>query len=367
MRVLFLTRYGQMGASSRMRCFQYIPWFENMGMKCTATPLFDDCQLAQRYRTDRYELPGLLLSYFRRVRVLWQKRHCDLIWIEKEALPWFPVWFERWLLGGVPFVLDYDDAIFHNYDLHPSPILRYIFGKRIDRMMVAARLVVAGNQYIAQRAWCAGARKVEILATVIDLERYPRISGNSHVQTKPLNIVWIGSPSSAPCLELLNKPLLELSHHFLLNLRVIGCDTFTMPGVKVERLPWSETTEHSLISSCDIGVMPLGDSPWEKGKCGYKLIQYMACELPVVASPVGVNSEIVRIGENGFLATSEKTWVDALGKLLSDAALRDKMGAAGRKRVEEAYCIQKAAPRLAQLLRDAVESRLQVSTRDGPT
>lgn len=140
-----------------------------------------------------------------------------------------------------------------------------------------------------------------------------------------------------------------------------------MPGVEVERLPWSETTEQPLISSCDIGVMPLVDSFWERGKCGYKLIQYMACELPVVASPVGVNNEIVRTGENGFLATSEKTWVDALAKLLSDAALRDQMGAAGRKRVEEAYCIQKAAPRLVQLLRDAAEDRLQVRTRDGPT
>jgi len=118
-------------------------------------------------------------------------------------------------------------------------------------------------------------------------------------------------------------------------------------------LPWSEETEVAQISDCTVGVMPLLDTMWERGKCGYKLIQYMACGLPVVASDVGVNSEIVQQGHNGFLVKTPEEWVAALGALLSDQALALQMGSAGRERVEQVYCTQIAGPKLAALLRSA--------------
>lgn len=355
MKLLCLTRYGQLGASSRMRFLQYMPWFERLGIKCTIVPLLNDNQLADRYREKKYSFSSLLRSYCRRMFGLWQRHNCNLVWIEKEALPWLPAWFERWLLSGVPYVLDYDDAIFHNYDLHSSAIVRCFLGKRIDHLMAGARLVVAGNSYLAQRAREAGASCVEIVPTVIDLDRY---SIKSFVSDKPepLRIVWIGSPSTTRYLEMLREPLAELSRRFTIQLRVIGGEAFSIPGVDIDVVKWSEDTEAASLQACDIGVMPLLDSPWERGKCGYKLIQYMACGLPVVASPVGVNSEIVCPGKNGFLAGSDEVWVDALGELLSDPLLRRRMGAAGRKLVEEEYCIQQVAPRMAELLRNAGES-----------
>ncbi|MEQ6341781.1 MAG: glycosyltransferase family 4 protein [Gammaproteobacteria bacterium] len=356
MKVLLLTRYGRLGASSRMRFLQFLPWFEKAGFECTVAPLVDDAQLQVRYKKGGYQLFGLLQAYRRRVRTLMQRHHFDVVWIEKEALPWLPVWLERFLLRGAPYVLDYDDAIFHNYDQHSSALVRRFFDHRIDRLMAGARLVVAGNAYLAQRAQDAGAPWVEILPTVIDLDRYAAKPTLAPAD-EPLRIVWVGSPSTVRYLALLCEPLVVLGQRFAFKLRVVGGGSIDLPGVDVEFVQWTEATEVASIQACDIGVMPLFDSPWERGKCGYKLIQYMACGLPVVASPVGVNGEIVRVGENGFLADTASEWVDALGRLLSDAALRQHMGKVGRKRVEAEYCIQQVVLRLVALLSTAGEGR----------
>jgi glycosyltransferase involved in cell wall biosynthesis len=116
---------------------------------------------------------------------------------------------------------------------------------------------------------------------------------------------------------------------------------------------WDEATETAEIGNFDVGIMPLPDNPWERGKCGFKLIQYMACGKPVVASPVGVNREIVVEGVNGFLASTQKEWVDALLRLKENPALRRTMGERGRRMVEERYCLQVTAPRLQRILLDA--------------
>jgi hypothetical protein len=120
-------------------------------------------------------------------------------------------------------------------------------------------------------------------------------------------------------------------------------------------IPWTEQTEAASIASFDIGIMPLLDGAFERGKCGYKLIQYMACGLPVVASPVGVNRQIVEHGVNGFLAETPEQWEQALQTLLADAGLRQRMGQAGRLKVEQHYCIQANVSWLAKLLNDSAK------------
>lgn len=353
-RVLALTRYGALGASSRMRSLQYLPALADAGLQVQVQALFDDAALAARYRRDGYNHGAVMHCFTRRVAALRTRRQFDVLWIEKEALPWWPEWVESALLRGVPYVLDYDDAVFHNYDQHPFALVRFFYGKRLDKLMSKATLVVAGNEYLAKRALAAGAKWVEVLPTVIDLARYPSYTAPIFKTDVVPRIVWIGSPSTARYLHLLQKPLQLLSVKQNFVLRVIGAD-IQLPGITVECVPWSEATEVSLISACDVGVMPLLDSPWERGKCGYKLIQYMACGLPVVASPVGVNVDIVQDGCNGFLAVSTEAWVSALEKLLVNRELRTRMGKKGRALVEERYCLQVTAPRLADLLRQAAQ------------
>ena len=348
-KVLALTRYGALGASSRMRFLQYLPVLAAAGIEIEVQSLFDDATLSSKYQQGNYGLAIVLQCFAKRISIMRKRQSFDLLWVEKEALPWLPGWLEKSMLQGIPYILDYDDAWFHNYDLHRLKIIRHLFGRRLDELMANATLVIGGNQYLAQRAQLAGAPWVEILPTVIDLERYFKPQIKSKIDKIPV-VVWIGSPSTVRYLQILQKPLQQLAQHIPFQLRVIGGE-IDIPGVNVQCLPWSEDTEVENIASADVGVMPLLDSPWERGKCGYKLIQYMACSLPVVASPIGVNTEIVRSEVNGYLANDVNEWIAALENLLVDANLRNQMGQRGRQRVEQEYCLQVAAPSLAVWLK----------------
>lgn len=351
LKFLVLPKYGKLGASSRMRLFQYVPQLEQAGAEVTVSPLLSDAMLQARYQRGAYGGWALLRAYSRRLMTLLGSQQFDLVWIEKEALPWFPAWFERLLLRRVPYVLDFDDAIFHNYDLHRVLWVRHVYGRRIDRLMAGARLVVTGNRYMADRATAAAAQWVEVLPTVVDLVLYAA-KPSYRVAAKP-RIVWIGSPSTVPYLLALAQPLSALAKRQPFSLRVIGGGVVTMPGVDVEAVNWSADTEAAQIAECDVGIMPLKNSPWEQGKCAYKLIQYMACGLPTVASSVGANRDVLREGETGFFADTDDEWIERIEMLLCNVALRQLLGQAGRVRVEANYCLQQTAPRLVRLLMDA--------------
>lgn len=355
MKVLFLTRYGRLGASSRLRSMQFIPFLQQHGIEAEVQELFSDELLALRYSRGSHSIVGTACAYARRIRAMLRCKRFDLVWIEKEALPWMPASLEKFLLSGVPYMLDFDDAVFHNYDRHRLALARILFGKRLDHLMAGAGLVTCGNEYLAARARAAGAPMVEWMPTVIDVDRYQQLYRPDG--QLPSRIVWVGSPSTARYLHALAAPLAALAQRRAFSLRVIG-GVVEMPGVNVECLPWTEATEASAIAECDIGIMPLEDSPWERGKCGYKLIQYMACGLAVVASPVGVNVDIVNSGVNGLLAQQADEWLAALERLLGDPVLCGEMGRAGRGMVEQTYSVQAVAPQMARLMRKIEKSKL---------
>lgn len=165
-----------------------------------------------------------------------------------------------------------------------------------------------------------------------------------------MRIVWIGSPSTAPYLELIRAPLERLARDHSVQLDVIGAIAPALAGVETRSLDWSESQEAALIAAADVGVMPLHDTPWEQGKCSFKLIQYMACGLPVVASAVGSNLDVVS-AEHGFLVQTEEQWEQALRTLLDDPTLGRRMGDAGRLAVEQRFCTEVVGRRLGELLR----------------
>ena len=348
-----LSRYGRLGASSRMRFYQYLPWLEAAGVSIIAAPLFSDGYVRGLQQNTK-NLFEAARAYASRVQALLGSRRFDLLWIEKEALPWLPAWLEKALLSGaVPYVLDYDDAVFHYYDQHRNPVVRALLAGKHPALIRRAALVVAGNAYLAEFARAAGARRVEIVPTVIDLERYSLATINLAKIDRPPCVGWIGQRATAAFLTPY-APLFErLSADGLARFAAIGIDAQSL-SLPMESIAWSEKTEAASISSFDIGIMPLVDEPFERGKCGYKLIQYMACGLPVVASPVGVNCHIVEHGVNGFLADTPEEWEQALRTLLADSGLRQRMGRAGRLKVEQQYCVQVTGPRLAVLLKNAV-------------
>lgn len=351
MRVLLLSRYSRLAASSRQRMLQYVPYLEQAGVEVVPAPLLGEDYVRRLYQRGSGFSPSVLWRYGKRLGALLSASRFDLLWVEKELFPWLPALAEMLLKHfDIPYVVDYDDAVFHRYDRNPSSLIRKATGKKIDSVMRHAALVIAGNDYLADRAWRAGAPRVECLPTVIDLERYryrPKEASAS------LAIGWMGSPVTAKYLAEVQPVLASLCRAEGMRVILVGGGEVPWPGVPVESRAWSEERESCDIADFDVGIMPLPDGPWERGKCGYKLIQYMACGRPVVASPVGVNPRIVEHGRNGFLARTPEEWRHALLQLGADAALRRRMGEAGRRRVEGEFCLQVTAPRILALLKAA--------------
>jgi glycosyltransferase involved in cell wall biosynthesis len=355
MKILLLSRYSSLGASSRFRLYQYLPYLKSNGCEVAVHPLLGDDYIHYLYDKTPFPISQLLRNYLSRIGHLLLKHKYDLIWLQQEAFPWVPSWFEEILLkSDTPIVVDHDDAFFHRYDMHKSELVRYVLGKKIDRIMFASDSVVAGNEYLAERANKAGCKNIFILPTVVDTNLYKQ--NFQPVQSK-FTIGWLGSPHTAKYLSMLIVPLKKILEDGETCLRIVGSKGFSFEDIPAEFIEWSEQTEVENIQSFNVGLMPLLDSPWERGKCGFKLIQYMACGIPVIASPVGVNSKIVQHGMNGFLAQSSEEWVHYLRMLKQDKELREKFGLAGRMLVEEKYSLHVTAPQLLNIFKSAIKDK----------
>lgn len=355
MKVLLLTRYSRSGASSRLRYYQYLPFLKAQGVDVDVYPLFGEEYLKRLNMGQSQKPVSMISAYLYRIYRLVSCKAYDLLWLEYEALPWLPDWLERILGRGlIPYIVDYDDAIFHRYDRHALQWVRFFLGKKIDAVMRNARIVIAGNTYLSEKAIQSGSKWVESLPTVVDTTRYHlKPSGNSPVFT----IGWVGSPTTAAYLEPLYAVLGRLNQHSKIRFILVGGYPKDIPGaLPVECRPWSEETEAVQMLDFDVGIMPIPDEPWAYGKCGYKLIQYMACGLPVVASRVGANVQIVKDGVNGYLAATDKQWEQALFSLWENPELRRAMGSQGRREVEAHYSLQVVAPRLANLIKASLDS-----------
>ncbi|WP_202412856.1 glycosyltransferase family 4 protein [Duganella lactea] len=338
-----------MGASSRLRLLQYIDTWCGSNTVFRVEPLLGDAYLKRIYKGKRASRISLLRAYGKRLQLLLSAGKFDLVWIEKELFPNLPAWAEICLAHfKIPYVVDYDDAIFHNYDISPNPLKRLLKNK-IKAVMNRAALVTVGNSYLARHAIDAGARLVEMVPTVIDLNRYP--SPSSPTAGAPLVVGWIGSPSTVKFLAPLLPVMARVADTVPIEFVIIGAnvDTATYPFAR--SVVWQEATEVAEVSKFDIGVMPLPDTAWERGKCAYKLIQYMACGKAVIGSPVGMNIDVIEDGSNGFLASTDDAWYEALMRLLTNQTLRNAMGCRGRQMVEQKYCLEVTGPKLLGSLR----------------
>lgn len=355
-RVLLLSRYYRSGASSRLRTMQYLPYLKEHGLQVDVHPFYPETYLQFFYHKGYRKWSDVLSSYLKRADLMKRLYHYDLIWLEKEIFPWLPALAEKFMhRAGIPYVVDFDDAIFHKYDLHRNRTVRRLLGHKIDTVMKYAELVIAGNRYLSRRAQIdAGARDVLLLPTVIDLQRY-------HVGAKKekahFTIGWIGSPVTAVYLQPLLPLLRELHKRLGIRVLLVGANKDQFLHESFEFLPWSENTEIKSIQTFDVGIMPLPDTPWAKGKCGYKLIQYMACGVPVVASNIGANKEIINHGQQGFLTHTLKDWHDAIMALYRSADLRKAMSLKSRERVEKKYHLGITAPVLEKHLKRIASQR----------
>ena len=358
LKILLLTKYNQRGASSRLRTLQYIPYLKSHGVSVTASNFFDDEYLREFHLNSKRSIIRVLKSYIKRLFVFLTFFKYDLIWIEKEIFPYFPSFFERFLkFVGKTYVVDYDDAIFHNYDLSRNFVLKNLLSKKIFSVMKYADCVISGNKYIVDYAKRAGASKIELIPTVVDNSKYDQKKFFLH---KPPTIGWIGSRSTQKYLLNIQEVLNSICKMYGARLLLVGATSeiasrFT--DLNVDIVPWKEEEESRLIRLMDIGIMPLSNGPWEKGKCGYKLIQYMASGVPTIASSVGANIDIIRNSNCGFLVDSNDEWKNALMNLLDNREQCIRLGNAGRLAVENIYSSSVQAPKIKKIFFDVIKSK----------
>jgi glycosyltransferase involved in cell wall biosynthesis len=332
--ILFLPISGPRGASSRYRVFQFLPWLTEAGIT-HAVHLPPDSPGSGIQR---------LVKALRERRAIAGMAHeSRSVFVQKRLLPVTQV---DALAAARPLAFDFDDAIFTSPSGERSRVAQRRVEERLKHVLATAKIVIAGNRYLCDYA-NQFARRVVHLPTVIDHTRYP---AKAHAETPKIVIGWIGHSVNHPYLLDMSEILQELAKRWKIRLLVVSDRDLAIPGVQVENRRWSEATEVRDILDMDIGIMPMPDDPWSRGKCGFKAIQYMAAGIPVVCAAVGANIEIVRDRIDGFCAGSEAQWRDGLAALIADVNLRQQIGTAARARIQANYSLENAAPQLIDTL-----------------
>jgi len=353
LRVAFFTQASEWGAASRYRVCQYIPYLEDSRIICHVYPAVP--RWLHRFyffsKNRCVKAIGMLCVLLKRLCQVPLMLLYDVVFFQKPVLQsFYPVieWCARLLKKKIIF--DFDDAIFYRspkWGARPA-------GEQIDvqfvRIMELADAVIAGNAYLARVA-SEYSTNVVLLPTVVNTLYYLPDPGR-YARPGPVVIGWMGSPTTAGYIERMGPVLQRLAEQFDYTLKIVGAGTVTLPGVRTVCEDWSVDREREQLRSFDIGLAPLDDGEWSKGKCGLKVLVYMASGIPVVASPYGVNGEIIRDGENGLLAASDDEWLERLVALIRDAEMRKLIGESGRKTVEERYSLSAAGPELAAFLKE---------------
>jgi glycosyltransferase involved in cell wall biosynthesis len=271
-----------------------------------------------------------------------------------------PFWELTLLRGSVRhLIFDLDDAVFLRDSYSPKGLYHPGRQRRFTATVRVCDAVVAGNSWLAEQARrVVGRATVVTIPTCVEPSSYPLAKQERREGTQ---LVWVGSSSTLQGLERI-RPLLEAIGTQVSGVALkIVCDKFpTFDRLPTLPTPWRGASEATEIAQADIGISWIPDDDWSRGKCGLKVLQYMAAGLPVVTNPVGVHPEMVRHGENGFLATSETEWIAAIRTLANDPALRLRMGRAGRERLERDYSVQAGARAWLDLLARFEEARRQV-------
>ncbi len=359
-RVLVLAPYALRRApSQRYRFEQYIEPLRRQGIHMEASSFFTAAAMDVIYAPDRWAEKGrwVAAGMLRRARDLLVARRYDLVLVHREAWPLGLATVERLLQAlRCPYVFEFDDAVYMARSSDANrPLARWKRGSKAESIAAGAVAVIAGNEHLARWARRHSDR-VTVIPTAVDTDAY-RPLASSRRAGGPLCIGWTGSLSTVAHLGTVAPVLRDLQRERGVALRVIGDPSFRIEGARVQAVPWRESTEIEDLRQIDIGIMPLPDDEWSRGKCGLKALLYMAMGIPAILSPVGVNTRIAR-GGAALLASTHEEWSRALRSLIDDPGARERLGEAGRRRVEEEYSTRSVGPRYAAALRGAAAARL---------
>ena len=324
--------------SQRFRFEQYIEYLSQNGYS------FDFSYLLSADDDKIYYTPGniagklgiVLASIFKRIGEIISAKEYDLVFVQREAFMLGTAFFEKAIGKKVPMIFDFDDSIWLQTVSEANKKLGFLKdSSKTAKIIQYSTLVFAGNEFLAQYAKLFN-RNVVIVPTTIDTEVYQSQRPDSDGR---ICIGWSGSFSTIEHFETAIPALKKIQEKYKdkIYFKIIGDGKYYCKELQTQGLPWKADTEVEDLSEIQIGIMPLPNTEWAKGKCGLKGLQYMALGIPTLMSPVGVNSEIIQNGENGFLPNTEEEWVNYMSLLIEDEFLRIRIGNAGKSTVEKKY------------------------------
>ena len=362
MKVLFFTQTTSRGASARYRVYQYIDYLESKGIKCTVMPMLTD-QLLKRYSPSSplsLKIKYYGSQFFRGVSCIFKVKKFDVIFFQRDVVIYlFPI--IEWIISRLNrnIIFDVDDAIHFYPPYRKAGLLFKLLRDRqkLKRMAKLSRYVITGNNYLKNYLQAFN-QNVSVIPNSIDTTRYI-LQKERRFRTKdePTIIGWIGTSGTTPYLKIVEDALYAISKKYNIVLRIIGTKDVPVSGISVQTIEWGLVTEVAEIQKFDIGIMPLTDDLWSRSKSGTKLLQYLAAGVASVASPIGINKEIISDGYNGFLAIDNKEWIEKISFLIENADLRWRFGLKGRETIERYYSIKVNAPRIKEVLESVVETK----------
>jgi glycosyltransferase involved in cell wall biosynthesis len=356
---------------SRFRIEQWAKILSSQGFTFTYVPFDDERLYGVLYSPGKLaaKAMGMVRGLMRRTALLREVSHYDAVLVYQEASRVGPAFLERIIAKRRPLIFDFCDPIY----LPPPPDStgnqRFRFLKFVNKTKTICRLsthVLVGNEELAAYAR-QFSPNVTVVPITIDMDEYPARPAYSDSSVPPV-IGWTGSYSTVPHLETVRAALEKLGTIRKYEMKVMGTGKFSLAGVVTSAEPWKSDREIPFLHQCDIGIMPLPDDPWVKLRSHLKVRQFMAVGVPCVASPIGIIPKLIQDGVNGFLATSEKEWIEKLSKLMDDSGLRTEMGKKARATIAEQYSGQIWAQTVATVLRDAADKTAKAALRSsGPS
>ncbi|MDZ7372103.1 MAG: glycosyltransferase family 4 protein [candidate division KSB1 bacterium] len=341
--VLFLPQTTPVGASSRARIYAYLPEFEKNGYSFSVHPAASAALDSVFLRRPNLlqKIRWFLAQIFGRLGQIPKLRRYDCVYLHRETLPYFFPFTELLLRRFAKrLIFDFDDAVFY-YPKRASRLKQMLMDRNsANRIIAVADRVIVSTPYLAEHAQRFN-KQVICIPTGVRFADYKDVKPQKGGRTV---IGWIGSASTQHYIAHIAEPLKRLAQRHDFVFRVVGAHRLNLPEISVEILPWSLEKEVQDIASFTIGVMPLPDDPWTRGKAGYKLIQYMAAGVPAVGSRVGANCDIIEDGVNGFLASTNAEWYEKLERLIVDADLRERFSERGRQTIREKFSIERLYP-----------------------
>lgn len=330
--------------SQRFRYELYLPELQRRGIQVDIAPFWEQSDWEQLYLQGKTlaKLWGFCKAWLRRFYLLFSLGNYQMAIIHREASPIGPPWLE-WVLARwckIPFIYDFDDAIWLTDRSEESGFMRVIRARwKVAYLCRWATVVTPGNEYLAEFASWEN-KQLFLLPTAVDTSRFTPVRKQNNIPV----VGWTGTHSTLRYIEGL-LPVLNAvysQHPFQLLVVCNTVPTFSFPNMRF--VTWTKHREVDDLHEMDLGLMPLPDEPWTRGKCGFKAIQYMSVGIPAIASPVGVNCQIIHSGQNGFLADSHEEWVMSITRLIENEELRLEMGKAARQSIEKSYSLSANLP-----------------------